>query len=233
MAVVVYGSQYGTGWWVAKDTLVTAAHVVSWTKNATVTVIRGDWKTSGVAVYVNAQTDIAVIRTEGMPLDAHVYPVASRVDEQRTLYVIGYPYELVQIEKGDLASASNDPRIAKGFSAWYNHNYHLIEFQATTDAGNSGGPVIYSNGAVVGLVSFALTGKAGVLYFASDADAIRAALDKAGVHYETMEPPAEEAANINSVGDLSTGNRQFWVTTIALSAIISIAVTAIWLSARG
>lgn len=238
VAIVVYGGQYGTGWWVAENTLVTAAHVVAWTENATVQVVRGDWSTTGFVVYVDRKTDIAVVKTESTPPGAYVFPVASRVEELKTLYVIGYPYEIVQLA-GDLGKASEDPRVAEGFAAWYNRDYHLIEFQATTDAGNSGGPVVYANGAVAGLVSFALSGKAGTLYFASDADAIRKALDAAGVSYTVLDPPSAMAGGRgvgSGVADLASPEYfrpgfVFWSAVISL--IVSIVVTVAWAARQG
>jgi S1-C subfamily serine protease len=127
VVIVVYGSQYGTGWWVSKDVLVTAGHVVNYQENATVQLIRGDWKGGGVVVYVDSKKDVAVIKTDGMPSGAYIFSIASRVDELKTLYVIGYPYEIVELS-GDLTTASEDPRVARGFAAWYDHDYNLIEF---------------------------------------------------------------------------------------------------------
>ncbi len=230
VVIVLFGSQYGTGWWVAKNYVVTAAHVVNYQNGTLVQLIRGDWKASGQVVCVDSKLDVAVIKTDRMPVFAHVFPVASRVEKLQQLFVIGYPFELVQISKS-LEAASSDPRIAEGFAAWYKPEYHLIEFQAETDAGNSGGPVVYANGAVAGLVSFALIGKAGVLYFASDADAIKQVLDKAGVHYTTEEPPVVAAGSGKLYAMITS--RDLWMWSMAVSALVSIIVTVAWLATRG
>lgn len=232
VVIVVYQSQYGTGWWVAQNYLVTAAHVVGWQVNATVTVVRGDWKTTGKAVYVNKKTDVAVITVPEMPVEAHVYPVASKVSQLQTLYVIGYPYELLQLSQGNIVKASVDPRVARGFAAWYNGDYHLIEFQAETDAGNSGGPVVYSNGAVAGLVSFALTGKAGTLYFATDADAIRQALDAVHVKYTSVPPPVAEDADVSFEKGLVTGLGIGLLPEIAMGLALALGVVVVWVKSR-
>lgn len=229
VVVVVYGNQYGTGWWVNKNYLVTAAHVVGWKNNVTVDLIRGKWVAKGTVVYTDTKHDIAIIRSDtGAPEWAYIFPVATHVEDLKQLYVIGYPFELVQLASGNIISASEDPRIAQGFAAWYNHNYHLIEFQAETDAGNSGGPVVYANGAVAGLVSFALTGKAGTLYFATDANAIRQALGNAGVQYTVMDPPNGLSAGLTSGGDVSPWSRPFVIAGVIISTIVSIVITIIY-----
>jgi len=229
VVIVLYGDVYGTGWWAARNVLVTAAHVVEWNPTANVTLIRGEWMGSGHVVYLDQKHDVAVIRTDSMPRDAYIFPMATTVMANRRLLVIGYPYELLQVNNNNLQLTSTMPREALGWTAWYDPVYHLLEFQAETDAGNSGGPVVYENGAVVGLVSFARVGKAGVLYFASDASVIKDALQHAGVQYRTLPPPAQDLAG--PYIPEANSNRALLVSVL-VGALVSIAIGLVFAMAR-
>ena len=190
VVVIVYGQQYGTGFWVNDEYVVTAAHVVGYNLHDVAAVIKGDWRSDALVVYVNEKTDVAILKVRNPTMLHYTFKIASKTVAKKDIYVVGYPYEIVQLS-GDLEAASTTPRVAKGFSAWHRPELYLLEFQATTDAGNSGGPVVYSNGAVVGVVSFALAGKVGVLYFATTAEALKHDLKLAGVSFEEADPPEE------------------------------------------
>ena len=139
----------------------------------------------------------------------------------------GYPFEIVQLSN-DIGLASETPRIARGFSAWYRPELQLLEFQATTDAGNSGGPVVYSNGAVVGIVSFAMQGKVGVMYFATTSEALQKDLALAQVDYETMEPPVDTGEEITL---LDVAEKKVTIITGFFSIIL--AILSIYVYVRG
>ncbi len=225
VVTVVYQSYYGTGWWVDDTHIVTAAHVVGWESGVNVTLVKCGWSSDGRVIYVDAKRDVAVIESsEPRPSDSVVLPLSSHVSQLQTLYVAGYPAELLQLSGGDVSKMSCDPRIAKGFASWYNDKYSLIEFQAQVDAGNSGGPVTYSNGAVAGLVSFALSGKAGTLYFASDVEAIKDALREAGVHFVVIDPPEGESLSYELYGSGGSDNGLILVLSVFLVLVVIVAV---------
>ena len=184
VVVVLYGSQYGTGWWVSKQHLVTAAHVVSYRTNAKVTLIHGDYQAIGFVVYVDSLHDVAVIKAEKSPAYQYIWSLSAKDPEKgQTIFVVGYPFELYKIV-GDIGIMSANPRVAEGIIAWVYPDKQLFEFQAATDAGNSGGPIVDNSGNVVGLVSFALTGEAATMYYGTSVSAIKTALQKAGVNYK-------------------------------------------------
>jgi len=200
VVVVLYGSQYGTGFWVSKGWRVTAGHVVSWKTYAKVQIFHGDFEASGTVVYVDQVHDVAVIKADSTPARVHFFKISSSIEKGMRIYVIGYPYELYALY-GDVRKMSANPRGAEGMITWVDESRNLAEIQATIDQGNSGGPVVDSSGNVVGLVSFAIQGEVGTLYFISTCDAIRSALQKAGASYQlgASLPLASESSNTQAL----------------------------------
>ena len=184
VVIVVYGSQYGTGFWINQQYIATAAHVVSYTPNARVTVIRGQVQEPGQVVALDRDTDVAVIQVSNPDqfTDKHIFPIARDMPEPTSIiYVIGYPAELLQLS-GNLNSLSNHPRVLQSHLTWTDNG--LIELGGITDAGNSGGPVVDYGGNVIGLVSFALRGEAGALYFATSAGNLKQLCQQHNIPYE-------------------------------------------------
>ena len=185
VVVVLYGSQYGTGWWVNRNHIVTAAHVVGFQNNVRVTLIHGNYESIGQVIYVDSLHDVAIIRAEKEMVGAYIWSLSIKGPEKgQKIFVIGYPFELYKII-GDIRVMSSNPRISEGVVAWVVSEKKLFEFSATTDAGNSGGPIVDPAGNVVGLVSFAIEGEVTSMFYGTTVDAVRAALQKAGVNYKT------------------------------------------------
>ncbi len=193
VVVVVYRWQdYGTGWWVwispnrEYGYLVTAAHVVQYNPSANeadITVIKGDWQGHGHVIYLDRTWDIAVIKVRNPYAAAHVFPISPYFKKGDKLIVIGYPSELLQLYSNDVYAMSRNPRAAFGDVTWIGSDHRLFEIGTYTDAGNSGGPVVNDEGAVIGIVSFALPGRTTYLYFATSSKAIINALEHAHVPY--------------------------------------------------
>lgn len=183
VVVVVYGSQYGTGFWINPSHVATAAHVVSYQSNARVTIVRGNIRLQGIVVAINSQTDVAVIQVQNADQiqDKYIFRIARNMPEVgSTIYVIGYPSELLQV-MGSIEAMSENPRVLRSSLTWSANG--LIELGGITDAGNSGGPVVDSSGNVIGLVSFALRGEAGTLYFATSAGNLKELCDRYNIAY--------------------------------------------------
>jgi len=167
VVIVVYGNQYGTGFWINSQYIATAAHVVNFNPSAVVTIIRGSVRSQGRVVALDRQTDVAIIYVQNADrfTNKHIFPLARWMPPPTsTIYVIGYPAELLQV-LGSLEALSEHPRVLESHLTWASNG--LIELGGITDAGNSGGPVVDASGAVIGIVSFALRGEAGTLYFAT------------------------------------------------------------------
>ncbi len=215
--IVVYNNQYGTGWWMNPSYVATAAHVVGWNPRATVTIIRGNVESSGHVVALDRNGDVCIIRVDHPERfgDKHVFPLAHYMPPPTsTIYVIGYPSELLQVLNNDLHALSEHPRVLESHLTWTASG--LIELGGITDAGNSGGPVVDSAGNVIGLVSFALRGPAGTLYFATSVRNLKELAQQHGISYEEgsagiiasiQDNPAAvaaaTAAGVNIVMDLA------------------------------
>jgi len=182
VAIVTKDGIYGTGWWVSKDVMITAAHVVEY-KYKTVDIIHGSYHSTGKVIHIDKRRDIAVIKVNKPMNCAFIFKLAKKIRKTETIYVIGYPYELVQIQS-DVKKLSANPRIAKGTISWIDIDHGIAEITAHTDAGNSGGPVVNQDGEVVGLVTFAIIGRAATLYFITISPEVQEVLNKAGVEYK-------------------------------------------------
>ena len=223
--VVLVGDQYGTGWWVNQNYLVTAGHVVNYQTNSKVTLVKGDWVGTGLVVYVDGVHDIAVIKAESRPATQYVFSLAESLpDMGANIYVIGYPFELYKIT-GDIKTMSALPRATSGIISWIYPDKDLIEFSGATDAGNSGGPIVLQDGAVVGLVSFAIKGEVSSTYYGTDVNAIKTALKEAHVSYKV--------ATLSGLGSASLGTYTInpWLTAVALGVGASAVTTLIMVPA--
>lgn len=221
VVVVLVGNQYGTGWWAAKDYLVTAGHVVNYQTNLRVTLVHGDWESTGYVVYVNNVHDVAVIKCVHPPAQQYIFAIAASMPDQgANIYVIGYPFELYKIT-GDIKVMSANPRVTQGIISWEYPDKQLFEFSAPTDAGNSGGPIVTESGAVIGLVSFALEGKVANMYYGSDVNAIKDALTSVGVKYRT--------AMLDTIGNSITSSSSIrpWLIAVVLGVGASVVTTAV------
>ncbi len=179
VVVVLNGSGYGTGWWASPRHVVTAEHVVAGLD--TVTVMRGDWRSTARVVYSDPQTDVAVLLVENPPGWAEGLPLSRKIFVGQKIAVVGYPIEVYYQVNQDLKAMSIAPRMAYGHIAWIAPDKPVAEIDVPTDAGNSGGPVVDEDGAVVGIVSHALMGVASTGYYITTSDAVRDALVKVGV----------------------------------------------------
>lgn len=223
--VVLYGDQYGTGWFVNRNYVVTAGHVVNYQTNSKVTLIKGDYSGVGYVVYTDSLTDIAIIHVEKPPASIYIFKLAAKDPEKgQQIFVIGYPFELYKI-LGDLAKMSMSPRVSMGIAAWIDEERKIFEISATVDSGNSGGPITDAYGNVVGLVSFALEGKAAVMYYGTCVSAIKEALSKAGVSYQIGL-----SSIITRQGETSIGNQL--IVAVAGGVASAIASTVIIISVR-
>ena len=215
VVIVRWQSQYGTGFWIARDYLATAAHVTR-SNYGTVEVYKGDWHATCqvVALIPETQGDVEIIHCPSMPSDAHIFPLKPITNKTlamlkgKPVYVLGFPYEMVQFYGYDLAKASTNPRVAEGTFAWYDPKVELIEFAVMTDAGNSGGPIIDENGSVVGIVSYARRGEAAWMYFATSSNKIIWLARMAGVPIELrFSDPGQWPWSVNDVDAESHSNK--------------------------
>ncbi len=99
------------------------------------------------------------------------------------------------------------PRVSTGSIAWINHDTGVIEVTAPTDKGNSGGPVVNSEAAVVGIIVYAREGAVSEAYYVLSMERLSEALSDAGIPYGVHYPWESR-----------------WVITIALGVALPIAI---------
>ena len=190
VVVVVCDSNYGTGWWVSNDIVVTASHVVNWGRGCSrLLVMRGPWQSSAEVLVATDRMhgDIAVLRVHSPPPGHPVLPLAASEPEPPFIvYIVGYPMELLQVVGNDIRRLSSITRVHVSTVSWFDPVRHIYEI-GRTDQGNSGGPVLAPNGAVVATVNFALRGGATELFFGSSVYWIKYALRQAGVRWQELQ----------------------------------------------
>ena len=193
--ILVHGDDintYGTGFWVSKNTIVTARHVVfpNGEQADRIIAIKGGWSSEATILYEDEDTDIAILTVDSMPREHYIFRLKGDVERGDDIIVVGYPWQVVHLVGYNLQAASLYPRANWGKVTWINPlNNYVVEFSAGTDQGNSGGPVIdVKTGGVVGLVSFALDNRGveyATFYFTASSELIKA-LDELGISYSTV-----------------------------------------------
>jgi S1-C subfamily serine protease len=149
------GTQLGSGWIAAPDTVVTNAHVVSGGDSVTLQDPEGDH--SGTVVLFDPKTDIAIIHVEGLNGPA----LDLEVDEQPRGTIgaaLGYPGN----KDGTLvilraAVQAQYPANGKDIYGRSDATREVYELRAAVRQGDSGGPFVLSNGDVAGVVFAAST----------------------------------------------------------------------------
>lgn len=135
----------GTGWVVRSDAsgsdLLTNYHVVAEALASgieTVDVIQADRTLSGTVVHADVTDDLAVVHVQERLAPLH--PAAKRPRVGSTVMVVGSPLGL-----GGTVSIG----LVSGFRSIQGSDY--VQFSAPISPGNSGGPVVDSQGHVIGV----------------------------------------------------------------------------------
>ncbi|MFD1712942.1 MarP family serine protease [Amnibacterium flavum] len=141
-------SQTGSGFVVAPDRVVTNAHVVSGVSEPVVES-RSDGTVSGRVVYFDPVDDIAVIATDGLAAPALGFgtSLAAGTDAVALGYPFGGPFaakpanviSVATLVVNDIYASSSSPR-------------EVYTLAADVQPGNSGGPLLSVDGAIVGIV---------------------------------------------------------------------------------
>jgi hypothetical protein len=135
----------GSGFELSPSLVATAAHVVE--DGQVIRVIQGTTSTAGTIVGIDPGADVALIETT-TPLSGHAFIFSDsdpRVGDQ--IAAIGFPRgEPLAFNTGTVNGVGRKSVIDGVL------RHDLLEMDAAITHGNSGGPVIRSDGAVVGLV---------------------------------------------------------------------------------
>ena len=180
VVVVTCDTGYGTGWFINREYIVTAYHVVDCCNN--IYAVRYPWM-SPLELYVyDSVRDIAILRVANPPSWARGLPLAFSVTIGDNVWVVGYPVQLFQESNENISRMSIVPRIARGAVSWLHPYEPIFQFDAETDTGNSGGPVVSEKG-VVGLVVYARPGIVSAGYFGLRMDYVSEFLSRNNIDY--------------------------------------------------
>jgi len=183
--VVVTSRGYGTGWWVNHDHIITAYHVVEGAPD--IKVVRGEWWGPAVVVHHDIAKDIAVLKVSNPPPWAKGLPLSSDLRLGDRVLVVGYPVQLYFECQGNATLMSISPRVASGTISWISPDpsHPVAEIDVSTDAGNSGGPVVKAGvSGVVGIIVYARKGVVSEGYYILRSDAIAEELREAGIGFK-------------------------------------------------
>jgi serine protease Do len=135
----------GSGFTVAPDLVATAAHVVD--GGQVIRVIQGTTSTAGHIIGLDPGTDVALLRTVA-PLDGYTFtfsPERPRVGDG--IAAIGFPEGDPLSFNAGTVNGLDRKSVIDGIP-----RHDLLEMDAAVTHGSSGGPVITSDGSVVGIV---------------------------------------------------------------------------------
>ena len=180
--------QHGTGWLLEPGLIVSAAHVVAGRDQV---IVRQATAPTFVAVVagLDERRDVALLRYDvgAVELEPGVAPLplgdAGSDDIATTLLALGYSSSGVKRE-GTVGSPKANAGILSQITNFGPESYgRNLEMDAAIDPGDSGGPVLNSNGEVIGMIRAAArrseSGQTVVgTFYAVHADEIRAVLEE-------------------------------------------------------
>lgn len=138
----------GSGFIASGDDIITNAHVVAGVRNPT--VISQEGRHAARVIWFDPDLDMAVLRTEN--LNAPALPLAADTAENGTpAAVMGYPAGGGFTASG---AAVLDSFVAHGRNIYNNGETArtIYSLKATVEEGNSGGPLVNKEGAVIGVI---------------------------------------------------------------------------------
>ncbi len=167
VVLIETGSGKGSGFFVKPALLLTNEHVVSGSYSVTIRYSNGDSSSATVAGY-SKDFDLAVLKVANPRANQAVIPLGSieKMSTGQEVITIGSPLGLLQnsVTRGIVSGLRKIDAVT------------VIQTDAAMNPGNSGGPLLDRNGAVLGINSFIHRGSQG-LNFAIAIDHARPLLE--------------------------------------------------------
>ncbi len=132
-------------------TILTNLHVVNGAKKIRVTFFDGS-ESEAVVLNTQPENDLAVLRARTIPDDLEAATMRSTADLSPgdEVIAVGYPFGIgPSVSSGIVSGLKRQFRSPDGQQMLSN----LIQFDAAANPGNSGGPLVTMDGAVVGIVT--------------------------------------------------------------------------------
>ena len=176
--------------------------------------------------------DIAILKLKKNIYNSKCFSLSSKANlqETQTVYALGYPYEQTTYGQDFSKLKNEDVTIEKGAVSKFTTKggTNVIVNSAQISKGNSGGPLVDSQGNVVGVNSYTLgTSDGGNYYYAIEIDTVREMLDALGIQYTSADGSTqganvqEETDATQEAGEEETTESQPEVDKSALDSAIS------------
>lgn len=177
----------GSGWVAKDDLVVTNAHVVAG-ENETVVQVRGTGeRLTARAVAFDPKNDIAILRADG--LGARALPLAADAPEGGAAAIVGFPkngpYDVRAARLGETREVLTQDAYGNGPV-----QRDVLTFRGLVRSGNSGGPLVDGQGAVVGTVFASAVGRGPTGGYAVPNAIVRRAIAGAGSRTQSTGPCA-------------------------------------------
>jgi S1-C subfamily serine protease len=194
----------GTGFVVAPDRVLTNQHVVAGCDRILARTPDGRWLAATPPARVDAAIDLAVLTIPGNPGPVLPFRAAPAVRRGESVVAYGFPL-------AGLLSA--DPKLTRGeinALGGVRNDQNNFQISAEVQPGNSGGPLLDMQGAVVGVVVAKLDSRrvqnVDNVNFAVKGEVAQAFLRRAEVPFRTAESRGQDrsAADVGDVAHRST-----------------------------
>lgn len=153
--------------------------------------------------------DIAILKLKKNIYNSKCFSLSSKANlqETQTVYALGYPYEQTTYGQDFSKLKNEDVTIEKGAVSKFTTKggTNVIVNSAQISRGNSGGPLVDSQGNVVGVNSYTLgTSDGGNYYYAIEIDTVREMLDALGIKYTSADGSVQGAGTEEGTGSDTT-----------------------------
>lgn len=152
----------GSGFILAKDTILTNRHVVSGRDPRFLITSPSGAKSEGEVVYVDRKLDFAIVKSKGinrsspLPLCYRSYPFPGQ-----SVVALGSPLGLAGTVTTGIVSAVRSPQTSGDLKGVAPNYITLIQTDAAISPGNSGGPLLNNRGEVIGVNTWNLGARGG------------------------------------------------------------------------
>jgi hypothetical protein len=178
-------NQSGTGFVIAEDRIVTNAHVVAGVPEPVVEAPNGQ-ALDGRVVYFDPDDDLAVVAVSG--LDADALDLAGTLSVGDDAVIDGYPYGGPFVTDAAEVLAVSDEQIDDIYGTGSSMR-EVYSLAARVNPGNSGGPLLTTDGDVAGVV-FARSATDDELGYAMTNTELAPVVDRAAGLSTALEPGA-------------------------------------------